>query len=755
MSKSKYFRAPVSRGIKSTTGFVDRENQVIRGFSVISTGEAQGHNQEIDKTTLEMVAELGNASNLGIKSRFGHPAMSGSAIGTHLGRIKNFSIDNDRVRADLHISDVAFESPTGGNLGKYVMDLAEKDPDAFGASIVFPIGDTDDNPNEDGLKNEEGQLMPVTRPTQLRGVDVVDEAATGDGFFESFFGDSVKLSAEMSERLSEFLSQPEAAENIQLFINKYVENEKHKQKLLQSVQKVVDMKDENKNTKLKFTLDKEKEMEKEVKKEKTPEEISFTEAQMNERLELAVVQEQERINEITATCDSFNLKKEFAAGLIKDKIELSAARKAMMDEHKKDLEKGSAAQTKITLDNIDNQRTAMINALLVRGGVEDSPEIRTDVRKTQFAGLTLQSLAKYCLQEDGINNVMMMDGQQLFEQVSKNRYFAQAPTQGSGDFVNVLSNVLNKSAGKGWQLAESTFERWVSTGTLKDFKTADIPRLTEMGDLKEIHEGEAPEMQKMADFKETARLKTWGGKYILSRQAMVNDDMSMLTDVPMKYARALKRLMNKRCYNLLYDDNGAGTTYLGPTMNEDSIALFNAASHFNFVAAASGAVPGQATLDVAFKAMANQLSPTPDNDDSDSIRLNIVPKYILIGPNYDLETFKLMNNIGYNVSGEDSAALGSNAANMHGPGGPRNLVIVSDAELDNIDASYYPWYLAADANDVDTVKLWTLNGNSSPFTDTAPTPTGDARGMIWVIEHDYVFSVPDWRGLYCNTGEAK
>ncbi|GAG20132.1 unnamed protein product, partial [marine sediment metagenome] len=49
----------------------------------------------------------------------------------------------------------------------------------------------------------------------------------------------------------------------------------------------------------------------------------------------------------------------------------------------------------------------------------------------------------------------------------------------------------------------------------------------------------------------------------------------------------------------------------------------------------------------------------------------------------------------------------------------------------------------------------TLTGNSAPYTDTAPTPVGNARGVIWVIEHDFVFAAPDWRGLYCNSGPTK
>ena len=749
--KKIMLRAAVTRGLKD--GSVDLENHIIKGYSVISTGELLGHGVEADDKTLDQVVDYGNTHKLGSKSRFGHPNMSNTAFGTYLGRTKNYYKDGDRVRADLHISDTAFNSPKG-NLGAYVEEMALKEPDMFGASIVVKA-DYEYRLNEDGTRQKDkagNELLPLLRIQELVASDVVDEPATGDPMFE-FFSDGVKPSAEVTEFLDEFLQQPDAMEKFHSFINRYVENSEFKKSIIESVEKLVTMakpEEDKKETKLKITFDEEKKMPDEIKKVETPEE-KYSMAQVQEREEFARAQEKERIDEIVTSCETFGLKSEFAKKLIDGNIQLSEARKSIMDEYKLSLE--SVSKIKITSDNTDLQRNAMANAILLRCGIETDEAIRADVAKTQFKSMSLQNLAKMCLHNDGVVNAMYMDGNELYKALVGHQYFAQAPTQTSGDFVNVLSNVLNKSVAKGWQGAPSTCERWIGTGSLKDFKQADIVRLTEMGDVKEIHEGEAPEMAKMHDTKETARLKTWGTKYILSRQAMVNDDLSQLTTIPMKQARALRRFINKRAYGLLYNNNGAGTSFLGPTMTEDSVTLFNAATHNNY--AASGAAPSQGTLNTAFVAMANQTALTPDNNDSAAIRLNIIPKFILIGANYQLQTFKLMNNYGYNVTGEDSAALGSNAANIHGPGGPRNLVIVSDAELDNIDTSYYPWYLAADPMDVDTVTLWTLNGNTNPYTDAAPTPTGDARGMIWVIEHDFAFSIPDWRGLYCNKGASK
>jgi hypothetical protein len=44
---------------------VDRENKIIRGYSVMSLGEAAGHGMVVDETTLEQVVALGNAVQRG------------------------------------------------------------------------------------------------------------------------------------------------------------------------------------------------------------------------------------------------------------------------------------------------------------------------------------------------------------------------------------------------------------------------------------------------------------------------------------------------------------------------------------------------------------------------------------------------------------------------------------------------------------------------------------------------------------------
>jgi len=118
----KDFRSDVIRGPVSN---VDTTKHIIKGYSVISTGELKGHGLEADEKTLEQVVELGNSHSQGVKSRFGHPNMSNTAYGTYVGRSKNFRLDENRVRADLHIADAAFNSPKG-DLGLSNQDLVHR-----------------------------------------------------------------------------------------------------------------------------------------------------------------------------------------------------------------------------------------------------------------------------------------------------------------------------------------------------------------------------------------------------------------------------------------------------------------------------------------------------------------------------------------------------------------------------------------------------------------------------------------------------
>jgi hypothetical protein len=210
---------------------VDREKGIISGALVVTEGEAKGHGLWLESGFVDEVVAQGNASKSGLKARFGHPNMCSTALGTFLGRWKNFRVEtitrNDgskasAARADLFLSASAKDTPNG-DLFDYVLTLAEKDGDMFGTSIVFTRGEEyrrtrsgkrvtrqweagKDGYDAQGYKafrwvDESGKDHdPATDPIierdyvtckKLHACDAVDDPAANDGLFSQFAQETV------------------------------------------------------------------------------------------------------------------------------------------------------------------------------------------------------------------------------------------------------------------------------------------------------------------------------------------------------------------------------------------------------------------------------------------------------------------------------------------------------------------------------------------------------------------------------------
>jgi len=185
---------------------VDAERGIIYGMSVVTAGEAKGHGVNLDREFIARTVELGNAKRQGVKTRFGHPNMCSTALGTFLGRTKNFreSPDGNRALADLYLSNEAKATPHG-DLFAYVVGMAKNEPDMFGASIVFTPGDTykrdangakifSDAPDFDRVDGPE-----FVEIDELRAADTVDDPAANDGLFSRFSKET--LAGQMTEFL--------------------------------------------------------------------------------------------------------------------------------------------------------------------------------------------------------------------------------------------------------------------------------------------------------------------------------------------------------------------------------------------------------------------------------------------------------------------------------------------------------------------------------------------------------------------------
>jgi len=102
---------------------------IIHGVSIISIGEAKGHNIFVDQQTLLEVKACAEQYSGGVKVNLDH----GAGIADIVGFVNNFRIVGSQLLGDLNLLD---SSP----LHDYVMEIATKLPDTFGISISFSGG---------------------------------------------------------------------------------------------------------------------------------------------------------------------------------------------------------------------------------------------------------------------------------------------------------------------------------------------------------------------------------------------------------------------------------------------------------------------------------------------------------------------------------------------------------------------------------------------------------------------------------------
>lgn len=189
------FRAGVSRSKVVGKVRVERDAGVygagmIHDVSMITVGEALGHEMWCDHAFLAQVVEAVQHAYRGIKARFTHPGLSNDGVGTKLGKFFNARLEGDQVIADLHFQQAAHETPDG-DLANYVMTLAEETPEDFGLSIVFDH-DTEASEEHAAHHSEPGQSFESpdegnkenyyhARLHKLYAADVVDSPAANPG----------------------------------------------------------------------------------------------------------------------------------------------------------------------------------------------------------------------------------------------------------------------------------------------------------------------------------------------------------------------------------------------------------------------------------------------------------------------------------------------------------------------------------------------------------------------------------------------
>ncbi len=343
-------------------------------------------------------------------------------------------------------------------------------------------------------------------------------------------------------------------------------------------------------------------------------------------------------------------------------------------------------------------------AIAFRAGVAE-----TSAKPTELCGYTLLELARKSLEIKGVSTTHL----------DKRELVARAFTHSSSDFPILLANNAHKSMLKGYSETEEVFSGFTSTSNLSDFKIHTRVNMSEFGSLDEIPEGGEYKHGSIGEYKEQIKLLTYGKKFSITRQAIINDDLSAFTEIPRKMGRAAKRKIGDLVFSVLTENQ----------VMADGNPLFYA-SHNNI--AAKGVALSVASLSAARTQMRMQ------KDASGNANLNIRPSLLIIPAALE-DTARLLM-----TSETDPAQTNSRVPNLM----RNSLEIIVDARLDSHSPT--AWYLAASPSMYDVIEVGYLDGNSNPYLEQQEG--WDVDGVEFKVRIDAAAKALEWRTLFRNNG---
>jgi HK97 family phage prohead protease len=426
--------------------------------------------------------------------------------------------------------------------------------------------------------------------------------------------------------------------------------------------------------------------------------------------EEAIKKERQRVSEINSICREFDMSPDDFVNNGNSVDEVREAVLSKLKAERKPLEASVGEDVRVTSDEVDKIREAASDAIIMRGGIriEKPADGAMD-----FRGMKLRDLAIECLERLGVRNAHRLSDTELFKR-------ALTP---DSQFSSILSSSVNKSMSQAYRTARTTYKAWVGKGSNTDFKTATHYRISEAGDLERVYQNGEIKFDQVQDEGVSKKVCTYARMWGFTREAMINDDLSVLTKMPAAYVRAAERGINKAVYAIL---GGNPKIY-------DGIDLFHTASHKNL--ASSGSAPSVTAFDKGEQAMRKQ------KNQREKETLNIAPRFVLSPASLGLTIKQIIR------STADPAGDHAGVANVYENG----LEPVIDAELDNY--SSIAWYLAADPDEAETIEVTYLNGQEEPILESQ---VGfEFLGILFRIIADYGVTALDYRAMYKDPGSSE
>lgn len=427
-----------------------------------------------------------------------------------------------------------------------------------------------------------------------------------------------------------------------------------------------------------------------------PDESAITQA--------ATLAERDRVATITELVVQMNLPTEFGAELVKDGSSVEQARKAVLDRLAEEDEKvETRSHVSIGRDESQTRVDGITQALSHRVAPAEN-EITE--QSAPYVGLSLLEIGRLVLQSHGVS-VTGVSKLQIAEQAMHS----------TSDFPEILANTANKALRRAYEESPQTYQPFTSESTAPNFKEMARVQLGEAPNLEVVGENGEFTRGTVGEGAEKYSIATYGKVFAITRQTIVNDDMSAFSRLPVAFGRAAARLESDTVWGIITANANMA----------DGVALFHA-THANL--AASGGAISVTTLSAGRAAMRKQKGLDGTSP------LNLRPSYLIVPA--ALETVG-QQFIAQNIVGTKASDTNPFQGSME---------LITEPRLD--DDSATAWYLSASPMAVDTVEYAYLEGQRGVYLETR---NGfDVDGMELKARLDFGAKAIDHRGLYKNAG---
>ncbi|MFG1290634.1 prohead protease/major capsid protein fusion protein [Xanthobacter versatilis] len=274
----------------------------------------------------------------------------------------------------------------------------------------------------------------------------------------------------------------------------------------------------------------------------------------------------------------------------------------------------------------------------------------------------------------------------------------------TSDFPGLLADAGNKALLATYAAAAPTYRKWAAPKTFNDLRPhsflriGDFPKFVETAETGELTYGS------IGENREKVSAKEYNAGIVISRRALLHDDLSALAD-----------FSNMIAVRAAADENALAYSVLNTNGNlVDGAPLF---------AVARGNIFDEA--DITALSLGGAVRKLREQKSADGIPLNLSPRYLVVGPDREMQGRQVLATISPTSADSVNPWAGS-------------MELVVDANVDDT------WFVIADPASAPTVVFGYLSGSEGPQLRTEID--FDTRNLKVAAGLDFGVGPIDFRG---------